>query len=1054
MLRRQTSRFLSTCQDDANQTLRIKRYYIAAGSSLLVIGLLFACVLQGILSLASFSQSAALILFSCVLFFILFRSGLNQRFADPSLTRLQMWSATAVIVFTMYRADQGRAVFLIVLLMIFLFGVLRLTRRALLWHATGILLAYGAVIGLLWSFKRHTLDLQLELLQWFALAATLPWFAAMGGYLSGLRNQQKRLNRTLRLLSDCNISMLHASSERDLFNNLCRILVESGGYMMAAVDIADQGEAKTFRRIAQCRGNDTCGCSIDLPPEGSQDIGRTVTETAISSGTTHARRECPGNPFASPGRDGVQRQDGCAWAALPLIVDGQTSGALALCSKSAAAFHQDELTLLEELAANLAYGMQSLRAREELVRQRQLLEERVEQRTQEIAALNAELIVKARDADIANRAKSAFLATISHEIRNPLNAVVSLAQLIGDSRLNPNQREYVDNLQLSAQTLSMLIGDILDLSRIEAGALCLEQAPFSLDAVLQRVAAVVCGALRGKPVELVFDVAPDMPVTLTGDALRLQQILLNLAGNAAKFTEQGEVVVSIHPLAQADGQVTVQFTVRDTGIGIPDAYLDQIFEAFSQGDASRAREYGGAGLGLAISARLVELMGGRIAVESVEGKGTSFGFNVQLGMPEGTPTTRMMPGPPGLHLLIIDDHLLVGDILQRACFAFGWHATVARSAATGLERLRLSMTQGPRYDLMLVDWHMPAMNGIEMLRQAQYVPGIRLPPVLLMASTHEAGNAAAASDGLDVCGVLAKPVTAASLADAVRSACGADSTTVQPVRRATDACLAGMRVLVAEDNAINRRVLEQLLRHAGAEVVVAANGLEAVNAIRDSGLSFDAVLMDIHMPVMDGYAATRIIREEIGRRDLPIIAVTADALPGDIEKTRRVGMMAHLIKPVDISRLLAVVTNARHLPRHPYALHEQAGEERKPPAALPVVDLAAGLQIFNGNKKDYADLLRQFVMTYRDTVDEVRHCITDADPALASEILHGIHGAARFLQIRHLGSVVASLGAALREEHGSAVIQLLEEFQSAMQALQGFVQQFDETQMAGEAERT
>ncbi len=1052
MLRRQMRRFLSKCQDDANQTLRIQRYYIAAGSSLLVIGLLFACALQGVLSFSAFFQSAALILFLCALFFILFCSGVNRKFADPSLTRFQMWSATAVIAYAMYRADQGRAVFLIVLLMIFLFGVLRLTRRALLWHAVGILLAYGALIALLWHFKRHKLDLQLELLQWVALAITLPWFALMGGYISGLRDRQKRLNRTLRLLSDCNISMVQATSECELFNHLCRILVESGGYLVASVDILPR-DARTGRKNAQRRRDDTGPCGLHLTSQAMQDFARALADTAIGSGIAHARHACPCDPAVSSCSDGAQRQDGCTWVALPLIVDGQTSGALVLCSTSADAFHREELKLLEELAANLAYGMQSLRAREELVKQRELLEQRVEQRTQEIASLNAELTVKARDAESASRAKSTFLATISHEIRNPLNAVVSLARLIADSRLNPVQREYVDNLHLSAQTLSLLIGDILDLSRIEAGALRLDQAPFSLDALLQRVAAVACSALRDKPVEMVFDVAPDMPATLIGDALRLQQILVNLAGNAAKFTEAGDLVVSVHPCSRQDGQVTVQFTVRDTGIGIPEEYLGRIFDVFSQGDPSRARKYGGAGLGLAISARLVELMGARITVESAVGKGTTFGFSVNLALPEDARSAPAERDPSELHLLVVDDHPLIGDILERTCSAFGWHATVARSAAAGLEKLRLGAPHGREYDLMLLDWHMPAMDGIEMLRRVHDDPAIRLPTVLLMASGHEVGEAAAASDGLDVRGVLAKPVTAASLSDAVRRARGIEVAEAPIAHQEASQRLAGMRVLIAEDNAINRQVIEHLLRQAGAAVVVTANGLEAIDALRDSGQDFDAILMDIHMPVMDGYAATRIIREEFGRHDLPIIAVTADALADDIERSRNAGMNAHLVKPIDISGLLAVLVGLRHCPQQQSVADDPAREERMRGVALPVVDLAAGLEIFNGNKNNYAELLQQFVTTYRDTVDEVVCRLETADPAEVMEALHGIHGAARFLRISHLASVVASLIAALRQGHGNAATQLVEELGSAMRALQDFVQQFGDRQDTRETER-
>ena len=1044
MLRRHTSRILMPPQDDLNQVLRMHRYFIAAGSSFLVVGLLFACSRLGVLSNAAFYQSAALVLLSCLVYYLLFRSGLNRRFSDPSLTVHQMRTATIVILYTMYLAEGGRAVFLVVLLMIFLFGALRLTIRALVLHAAAVLAAYGVLIGLLWNFKPQSLNLHLELLQWLALALTLPWFAVMVGYISGLRNKQRRLNRALRLLSDSNITLVHAANEDQLFADLCRLVVESGGYLMAWAGVAEQDEAKSVRPIAQYGGGETYLESIRVSWDGEQDIGRGPTGTAIRTGAIQVNQDFQSNPVMAPWREAAQRHGYHSSVALPLVVDEHVLGAVMIYSAAPDAFNEEEVRLLEELANNLAYGLQSLRARGELARHHQQLEEGVAQRTREIAELNSELAVKARDAEAANRAKSAFLATMSHEIRTPLSAIVGLTGLLVDSPLDRSQRDYADKLQLSAQALFALLGDILDFSKIEAGALQLEQAPFSLNSLLHTTAAIVCSELRGKPIEALFDVAPDMPDTLIGDALRLQQILLNLTSNAVKFTEQGELVVSVQCLKQEAAQVTLQFAVRDTGIGISSEQLCRIFDVFTQSDTSTTRRYGGTGLGLAISARLADLMKGRISVASSLGQGSEFRFTVSLGLADNMPADVLAPNLTSLSILIVDDHPLARELLKKACTAFGWLAITVDSGAAALDELRHSMVNGPDYDLMLLDWHMPGMDGIEMLRQAYAAPDIRLPLVVLMAPTFEMGQAAAASDDLYFDGILAKPMTPASLLEAVRRAHAGDFTAIRPAPEKTARRLAGLRLLVAEDNPINQQVIEQILVRAGAEVVIAANGLAAVDILRSPDARFDAVLMDIQMPVMDGYAATRTIREELGRRDLPIIAVTAHALPEDRAKSHEAGMVGHLVKPIDIDDLLDIVSGGRHDPVRSDARRRRATENLIPAVGLPVVDLVGVRKIFGDDKEKVTELLRQFVAAHRNDAGKARLRFDANDINGAAEILHGLHGIANLLQTPNLARLAAAIGTALRNRHADTVPALLDELQLALHALDEFIERFDE----------
>lgn len=854
--------------------------------------------------------------------------------------------------------------------------------------------------------------------------------------LTHAQERQQRLNRALRLLSECNIAMVRATSEQQLLDDLCQLIVNTGGYCLGWVGVVEFDEAKSIRMVAQSGRLDDYVLAAPVSWDGTQATGRGPLGTAVRTGVTQINTNYA-NPHMAPWREAARQRGYRGSLALPICIDEQVWGVLALYAAEPQPFGMAEVRLLEELASNMAYGLQSLRARAELDTYRQQLEDKVIARTQEIAALNTALQAKARDAEAASRAKSTFLATMSHELRTPLNAVVGLTSLLAESLTVRRQRDYADKIDLSAKALRALIDDVLDYTKIEDGALTLEHAPFSLNAVLRVAAAVVSVGVRDKPIEVVFDLAPGMPDALVGDSLRLQQILLNLCSNAVKFTHAGVIVVSVRCPAQNTTQATLCFSVRDTGIGIPDTQLGLIFNAFAQADQATSRVYGGTGLGLSISARLAGLMGARIEVDSAPEWGSEFRFTLTLDRAPDRPAamqTSTAEAPEALKVLVIEDHALARDVLLQTCAALGWQARGVNSAEAGLQALRDSTAQAADYDLVLLDWRMPGTDGLAMLRQAYAAPDIRLPIVVLMTSVFELELAAAASDDLTLDGITTKPVTPDSLREAVARAFASEFQGILPTPLGNDRRLKGMRLLVADDNDINLEMMTHILAHAGAEVTTAVNGREAVQAVeglRPPHIDFDAVLMDIQMPVMDGFEATRQIRERLGRTDIPIIAVTAFAQAEDREKSRCAGMVGHVVKPLSIEVLMDILVSHRTPPRGAVSSQGQA-EEASADGPRPVLNMPAARKAFGSDLGPYLVLLHKFITQHGDDAAETARLWQTQARHEAMQRVHDLRGMAGILHATSLAQCAAATEDALRDLREADLRGLLDELQAAM----------------------
>ena len=635
---------------------------------------------------------------------------------------------------------------------------------------------------------------------------------------------------------------------------------------------------------------------------------------------------------------------------------------------------------------------------------------------------NGELESSRIVAEKANLAKSEFLATMSHEIRTPINAIIGLAHLMSYTKLAPQQRDYIMKIKASSKSLLTIINDTLDYSKIEAGKLELNLVPFMLDNVLHDLASIIGATSQTKDIEILFSIAPALPTMLIGDDQRLCQMLINLVGNAVKFTEHGEVSVHVDMVEMDDQHAVLRFLVRDSGIGINEEQQARLFQAFSQADSSTTRRYGGTGLGLVICSRLAALMGGTIGVTSQPGVGSDFYFTAGFARasqppPQDDVYLQCAMALRDLRLLVIDDSTLSRNSLRIHAENFGWICETAADFAEGMAMIERMAEARTPFSVVMLDWWLPDLDGLEAIRRIEEIDDQNA-RIVILTNVFQLGDDLRTQEGAGLVTTLSKPVTASMLFDAVASVLGHQPRgDMNPIYDSASASLNHTRLLLVEDHPINQEVARALLEREGATIVTANNGREALECLAAAMIPFDAVLMDVQMPEMGGYEASRAIRAQPRFAALPIIAMTANAMNGDREKCIEAGMNDHVSKPIDPPLLYA--TLARWLGRSMPPSRSVAENAAQPLLEIKGIDSQAGLSRVRGDVQLYTSLLKSLLDHNRDLHNKMDRAMAAGRMDELCQLAHGFKGVAANLGAVNLAGSASKLELIAREAERS-----------------------------------
>jgi len=699
---------------------------------------------------------------------------------------------------------------------------------------------------------------------------------------------------------------------------------------------------------------------------------------------------------------------------VPILVGNEAIGVISVQHPEPSRFTQEDIRLVSTIAANLGIAFENARLYTESQATNETLELRVNElddAQQAMLKMMEDLDEARNEAEDATKAKSDFLANMSHEIRTPMNAIMGLVHLALKTNLTAKQYDYLQKVDISAKSLLGILNDILDFSKIEAGKLDMESVDFQLEDTLDNISTLVGIKTQEKGLELLFKTDPSVPTALVGDPLRLGQVLINLSNNAVKFTDAGEIVVSTELIKKNNTQVTLKFSVRDTGIGMTQDQSARLFQPFVQADSSTTRKYGGTGLGLTISKRLAEMMGGEIWVESKSGHGSTFSFTATFGLGKKRAKRCYRPSPDlqGMKVLVVDDNATSRGILQEILESFSFKVSVAASGEGGITELEDTNEDKP-FELVIMDWKMPGLDGIEASKLIKSHKSLSKIPAIVLVAAYGREDVIQQAEEVGLEGFLLKPVNPSMLFDTIMQSFGK---TVPEISRITQRKeqrakalkhIQGARVLLVEDNEINQQVAKEILEGAGLNVALANDGQEAINTVKES--NYDVVLMDVQMPVMDGYTATREIRKDKHYKDLPIIAMTAHAMAGDEAKSLNAGMNGHVAKPIDPYQLFSTLQKwvkpsekraqdkQAEVPFESLESDQAEPDEEQLPESLPGFDLPAGLERLGGNRRLYRELLLNFGTNYTEVAGEIYKAMDSKDLKQAGSLIHSLKGLA------------------------------------------------------------